>query len=129
IWPEGRNMAAAERATLKQLRDENQALRSRVADLEQRDQELLDQNRQLQENLDEQTRAAARQAAPFRRRESKKVPDGSKKRPGRPKGHPGVHRAVPDHIDTPLDTALPGCPHCGGPVTAVEPVEQFIEEV
>src|SRR4051812_212706 len=122
-------MTAAERATLEQLRQENQALRSRVAALEQRVQELLGQNQQLQEKLEEQARAAARQAAPFRRRESKKVPDGSRKRPGRPPGHPGVHRAVPDHVDGHADVPLTGCPHCGGPVTAVEAIEQFIEEI
>lgn len=122
-------MTAAERANLERLRQENQELRARIAALEQTLQELLDQNRQLQEKLDEQTRAAARQAAPFRRRDSKKVPDGSKKRPGRPPGHPGVHRIVPDHVDEQVDVPLAGCPHCGGPVTAVEATEQFIEEI
>jgi hypothetical protein len=122
-------MTAAERATLEQLRQENQALRAEVATLEQTVRDLLDQNRQLQEKLDERARAAARQAAPFRRRESKKIPDGSKKRPGRPPGHPGAHRAVPDHVDEHADVPLTGCPSCGGPVTAVEAVEQFIEEI
>jgi hypothetical protein len=122
-------MTAAERATLEQLQQENQALRAEVAALEQTVRDLLDQNRQLQEKLDEQARAAARQAAPFRRRESKKVPDGCKKRPGRPPGHPGIHRAVPDHVDEHADVPLTGCPHCGGPVTAVEAIEQFIEEI
>src|ERR1700712_2901904 len=99
IRPARWTMTAAERATLEQLRQENQALRAEVATLEQTVRDLLDQNRQLQEKLDERARAAARQAAPFRRRESKKVPEGSKKRPGRPPGHPGVHRAVPGHVD------------------------------
>jgi hypothetical protein len=97
--------------------------------LEQTVRDLLDQNRQLQEQFDEQARAAARQAAPFRRRPSQKVPEGSRKRPGRTPGHPGVHRVVPDHIDEHADVPLTGCPHCGGPVTAVEAIEQFIEEV
>ena len=96
IGPVGWTMTAAERATLEQLRQENQALRVEVAALEQTIRDLTDRNRHLQESLDEQERAAARQAAPFRRRQSRKVPDGSKKRPGRPLGHPGVHRAVPD---------------------------------
>lgn len=122
-------MTASQRAIVEQLRQENQALRARVAELEQTVRELRDQNRQLQDKLDEQTRAAARQAAPFRRRGSRKVPDESKKRPGRPKGHPGVHRPIPGHIDDHTEVPLTGCPTCGGPVTAVEPVEQFIEEI
>jgi transposase len=132
MWPiqsAGWTMTAVERATLEQLRHENQELRAEVAVLEQTVRDLLDQNRQLQEKLDEPARAAARQAAPFRRRESKKIPDGSKKRPGRPPGHPGVHRSVPDHVDEHADVPLTGCPHCGGPVTAVEAIEQFIEEI
>jgi chromosome segregation ATPase len=92
-------MTASQRAILEQLQQENQALRARVAELEEAVRELFDQNRQLQEKLDEQARAAARQAAPFRRRESRKVPDESQKRPGRPQGHLGAHRPVPDHID------------------------------
>jgi hypothetical protein len=122
-------MTAAERAILEQLRAENQALRAEVAALGQTVGDLLDQNRQLQEKLDEQARAAARQAAPFRRRESKQVPDGSKKRPGRPPGHPGAYRSVPDHVGEHADVPLTGCPHCGGPVTAVAAIEQFIEEI
>lgn len=122
-------MAASQQAILEQLRQENQALRARVAELEQTVRELLDQNRQLQAKLDEAERAAARQAAPFRRRESRKVPHDSKKRPGRPKGHPGVYRRVPDHVDDHAEVPLTGCPYCGGPVTAVEAVEQFIEEI
>jgi len=111
------------------LRDENKALRAQVAALEQTIVDLLEQIRQLQERLDERTRAAARQAAPFRRRESNKVPDGSRKPPGRPPGHPGVYRNVPDHVDEHADLPLTGCPHCGGPLTAVEAIEQFIEEI
>jgi transposase len=109
-------------AEIAQLRAENAEIRAQLT-------EALDANRQLQDRLEEAERAAARQAAPFRRRESQKIPDGSKKRPGRPKGHPGVHRAVPDRVDAELDIPLPGCPHCGGPVTGVEAIEQFIEEI
>lgn len=112
-----------------QLQADNAELRADNAELRAQLTTAKDEVRQLRDRLDEAERAAARQAAPFRRRESKKVPDGSKKRPGRPKGHPGVYRAVPDHLDADLDVPLPGCPQCGGPVTAVEPIEQFIEEV
>jgi multidrug efflux pump subunit AcrA (membrane-fusion protein) len=99
-----------------QLQAENAQLRAENAQLRTQLTETLEANRQLQNRIDEAERVAARQAAPFRRRESRKVPDGSKKRPGRPKGHPGSHRAVPNHVDAHLDIPLPGCPHCGGPV-------------
>src|SRR5262249_34333180 len=129
IWPARWAVTAAERATLEQLRQENQELRAHLAALERTVQDLIDQNLQLQEKLDEPARTAARQAAPFPRREARKVPDGSKKRPGRPPGHPGVHRAVPEHVDEHAEVPLTGCPHCGGPVTAVQAIEQFIEEI
>jgi transposase len=84
---------------------------------------------QLRERLEQAERTAARQAAPFRRRDSKKKPDGSKKRPGRPPGHPGSYRAVPAHVDAQAEVPLTGCPNCGGPVTELVPIEQFIEEI
>src|SRR5437879_3714227 len=93
-----------------------------IADLERENAELraqlaaaLEEIGQLRERLEQAERASARQAAPFRRRESRKVPDGAKKRPGRPPGHPGVHRAIPDHVDAHVDVPLTGCPRCGGP--------------
>src|SRR4051812_42313152 len=95
VGPARCTMAAAERAILRQLQEENQVLRARAAELEQSVRDLLEQTRQLQEKLDEQARAAARQAAPFRRRERAKVPADQKKPPGRPRGHPGAYRSVP----------------------------------
>src|SRR5262249_32703525 len=112
-----------------QLQVENAQLRAENAEIREQLAEGLNANRQLQERLDHAEQSSARQAAPFRRRESKKVPEGSKKRPGRPKGHPGAHRAVPDHVDEHVDIPLQGCPHCGGPVTELETIEQFIEEI
>ena len=109
-------------AIIDQLRRELAEVRAQLA-------AALEENRQLEERLDQAERAAARQAAPFRRRDSKKVPDGSKKRPGRPPGHPGAHRAIPARVDHHVEVPLTGCPSCGGPVTAVEPIEQFIEEI
>jgi hypothetical protein len=116
-------------ALVEQLRQENQALRAVVAALEKRVADLVAENRTLRDQLDEAQRQAARQAAPFRRRDSKKVPEAQRKRPGRPKGHPGVHRAVPAHVDEPVEVPLLACPHCGGGVEEVEPIEQFIEEI
>jgi transposase len=109
-------------AIIDDLRRENAVLQAQLTAAQE-------EIRLLRERLEQAERASARQAAPFRRRESKKVPDGSKKRPGRPPGHPGAHRAVPDHVDEHVDVPLVGCPCCGGPVTGVEPIEQYIEEI
>ena len=100
-----------------------------VAGLEQRVTDLTAENQALRDQLDESQRQAARQAAPFRRRDSQKVPEAQRKRPGRPKGHPGVYRPVPAQVDEHIEVPLPACPHCGGAVEGVEPIEQFIEEI
>jgi hypothetical protein len=109
------------KSLIDQLRRENGELRAQLAT-------ALDENRQLRERLDQAERAAARQAAPFRRRDSKKIPEGQQKRPGRPKGHKGEYRRVPAQIDDHAEVPLNACPNCGGPVTDIVPVEQFIEE-
>jgi transposase len=116
-------------ALVEQLNQEIQGLRAAVAELERRVAELTAENQALHDQLDESRRQAARQAAPFRRRDSQKVPEDRKKRPGRPKGHPGSHRSVPAQVDEHIEVPLPACPHCGGAVEAVEPIEQFIEEI
>ena len=116
-------------ALVEQLRQENQVLRAVIAELERRVADLAAENKALRDELDEAQRQAARQAAPFRRRDSQKVPEAQRKRPGRPKGHPGVHRAVPAHIDEHVEVPLPACPHCGSAVAGVEPIEQVIEEI
>lgn len=122
-------MTAAERVTFERLQQENQELRARVTALEETIRELQQQRQELQAKLDEQVRAAARQAAPFRRRQRLKVPPDQKKRPGRRKGHPGACRRLPDHVDEQAEVPLAGCPCCGGPLAAVEAVEQFVEDL
>ena len=117
------------RSRVEQLDRENQALRAAVAALERRIAELIAENRELRDQLDEAQRQATRQSAPFRRRDSQKVPEARRKRPGRPKGHPGVHRAVPAQVDDHVEVTLPACPHCGSAVEGLEPIEQFIEEI
>jgi transposase len=109
-------------AIIEQLRRENAELRAQLA-------AALEQNRQLQERLDQAERASARQAAPFRRRDSQKVPDDAKKRPGRRPGHRGARRSIPCHVDAHVEVPLGSCPGCGGPVTAPQPIVQWIEEV
>lgn len=116
-------------ARVEELGREVQGLRSAVVELERRVAELTAENKALYDQLDESRRQGARQAAPFRRRDSQTVPEGRKKRPGRPKGHPGTHRSVPAQVDEHIEVALPACPHCGGAVEDLEPIAQFIEEV
>ncbi len=106
-----------------------ETLLQRIAALEQTVVTLQNENRLLREQLEQQQRTNARQAAPFRRRENKKVPDDQKKRPGRKPGHPGSNRPMPEHLDQEIEETLDGCPKCGGPVSECRPIEQFIEEI
>lgn len=117
------------RSRVEELDRENQALRANVAELVRRIADLVAENRALRDQLDEAQRQAARQSAPFRRRDSQKVPESRRKRPGRPKGHPAAYRPVPAQVDDHVEVALPACPHCGGAVEGLEPIEQFIEEI
>jgi len=136
-------MASNLNGHIDQLRQETRALRSHIVTLEQRvassEEEnrqlreqlacLAEENRRLREQLEEAQRAAARQAAPFRRPERKKIPKDQKKKPGRKPGHLGAHRAVPAYVDEHVEVPLSVCPGCGSPVAQVEPVEQFIEDI
>lgn len=110
------------RRQLAELRAENEKLKARIEQLES-------ENRQLREQLEQAQTAAMRQAAPFRREERRKVPEGLQKRPGQKPGHPGHCRCVPDHIDETVELPLTQCPHCGGPVADSERIEQIIEEI
>jgi hypothetical protein len=112
---------------VEQLRQENQALRAVITEPERRIADLAAENRAPRDQLEEAQRQAARQAASFRRRDSTKIPEAPRKRPGRPKGHPGVQRAVPAQVDEPVEVPLPAGPHCGGAVEGVEPIEPFIK--
>jgi transposase len=97
------------RAENAALRLELQAVKERLAELEQ---------------------AAARQAAPFRRPEQKKIPPEQKKPPGRKPGHPGAMRARPRSIDAEVEAPLPPCcGQCGGHLGDRQPLVQYIEEI
>jgi len=122
--------------------DERQAaleiarLQEQVRRLQAENERLQTENRQLSEKLDrlqkqvaELERTNARQAAPFRREEKKKVPAGEKKRPGRKLGHRGACRAIPEHVDQEVEVPLDCCPHCQGAVTDRAPLVQWIEEL
>jgi hypothetical protein len=103
-----------------------ETLLQRIAVLEHTVETLRDENKLLREQLEQQQRTSARQAAPFRRGENKKVPEDEKKRPGRKAGHPGSNRPVPEHVEQEIEQPLDGCPKCGGPVSECRLVEQFI---
>ena len=94
-------------ARIAELERTNQALLKRVQILEQENEELKRRNDQLE-------RENSRQAAPFRREESRKIPPEQQKRPGRKPGHRGAYRQRPPQIDEEIEVPLPCCPDCGG---------------
>jgi hypothetical protein len=102
-------------------------LRARVAALEARLRDLEDDNRGLRGRVDEAERVAARAAAPFRIPDAKRVV--TPRRPGQRAGHRGVARPQPAQIDAHVVVPLSACPTCGGGVTGVQPVVQYIEEL
>jgi transposase len=110
------------RAIIEELRAEIKRLKERIESLEQ-------ENRRLREELERTQQQMARQAAPFRREEPKKIPPDRQKSPGRKPGHPGSYRKEPDHIDQTIELPLAGCPHCSGRLTNIVRMEQIIEEI
>jgi transposase len=89
------------------------ALRAQIGQLQARVAELEEQNRPP--------------SAPFRRRQEER--SAAPKKPGRPPGHPGSCRPVPEVIDEDIEVPLPCCPECSGALEMVTPIEQFIEEL
>lgn len=107
---------------IRELEAENARLRAEVRRLRQLVATLQDRVEQL-------TRQAHRQAAPFRRPEKDKKPPDQHGTPGRPVGHPPAHRPPPSHIDEDIEVPLAACPRCGGPVADLQRREQFIEDL
>ena len=99
----------------------------RIEQLEQEIKDLNDRNDGLSGKVEELERKAARQAAPFRIEDKDRVREP--KKPGRPKGHPGVSRSVPDRVDEEIIVPLKTCPECGQEVKARRQVVQYIEEL
>jgi transposase len=99
----------------------------RIEQLEQQIKDLNDRNDGLSGKVEELERKAARQAAPFRIDDKQRATHP--KKPGRPKGHPGMSRSVPDHVDEEIIVPLKTCPRCGGQVKARRRVVQYIEEL
>lgn len=110
------------KAAMDELQAEVKRLRERIESLEQ-------ENRWLREELEKAQQQMARQAAPFRREEQKKIPPDEHKPPGRKAGHRGSYRKEPDHIDETIELLLDKCPNCSGPLTDIERMEQIIEEI
>ena len=114
---------------IAKLMRENRELRAQLRVSDAQVDQLTRENADLRERLDALERKAARQAAPFRRRERKKVSAGKRKRPGRKEGHPGACRAVPQRVDHEVEVPLSCCPHCQESVTNRVPLTQYIEEI
>jgi hypothetical protein len=87
--------------------------------------DLHDRNDGLGAKVEQLARAAARQAAPFRIDDKHCVAE--RKKPGRPPGHAGSARAIPDHVDEEIFVSLPDCPHCGGAVEKRRRVVQSLK--
>ena len=111
------------------LRQENQQLRTEIKHVKEQIELLEQEKRHLRDELEKAEQQIARQAAPFRREERKKIPPDKQKPPGRKPGHPGCCRREPDHIDETIEMPLDKCPKCSGPVTHIERIEQIIEEI
>ncbi len=98
----------------RKLIEENERLRRRVAELESLVEKLTEQVNKLSAALEESRRAGKRQAAPFRKKQTKAKP----KKPGRKSGdNHGLHahRTKPEQIDETYEAPLPNvCPHCSG---------------
>jgi transposase len=99
----------------------------RIEELEQQIKDLNDRNDGLSAKVQDLETKTARQAAPFRIEDQQRV--ANPKKPGRPKGHPGSHRSIPDQVDEEIMVPLKTCPECGREVKARRQVVQYIEEL
>src|SRR5271157_2904953 len=91
--------------------------------------ELERQISQMQARVEELSRAAKRQAAPF----SRGLPHADPKRPGRKPGPDygtQAFRHVPPHIDETHEAPLPEkCPRCGGTLVQTHVAQQYQVEI
>jgi transposase len=125
--PDGSEAIERLRREIDELAQRNARLAAEKRGLEQENAQLKEQLEEAQSRIEELERTAARQAAPFRRREALKV--GEKRPPGRKAGHRGVRRERPPHVDHVVEQPLVACPHCGGAVQDRAPLTQYIEEL
>jgi FtsZ-binding cell division protein ZapB len=106
-----------------------EALRREVEELRAENARLRQELEEAYRRIAELEQAAARQAAPFRRQEHRKVPPEQKKPPGSKPGHRGSCRMTPLQVDHETEVPLEACPRCGGPVRDKVPLVQYIEEI
>lgn len=89
---------------------------------------LTEKINNLQKRIEELEREKHRSAAPFRIADKKKKEHP--KRPGNKIGHKGHYRTIDEgKINETINVPLEGCPHCKGPVSEVNVIEQIIEEI
>lgn len=119
--------AAREGAEISELGLRLEAAERELAELRRENDDLRRQLKDALEKIEALTRAAARQAAPFRRRDELKSDE--KKPPGAKPGHRGRRRPRPPQVDYCVEVPLPACPSCGGPVGNRTPLTQYIEEL
>jgi hypothetical protein len=118
---------------LEQVRDQFHQQRDELEkerdQLKQQRDRLEKQVEKLEEELEACRRAGYRQAAPFRRSESRKIAPDQRRRPGRRPGHPASYRRIPVQVDEWVEVVLKQCPHCQAPVSNLRPRLQYIEEI
>ena len=102
-------------------------LQQQLQDKEKEYQALKKKYDQVSDRLITVEKEAARQSAPYRRRELKPVE--THKTPGQKLGHKGSYRPKPDHVDQYVEAKLSACPNCGGPLERVYPIDQYIEDI
>jgi transposase len=102
-------------------------LQKQIQQLQDQIRDLNDRNNGLTSKIEALEKSAARQAAPFRIAEKHR--STAPKKPGRPPGHPGTHRSIPDPIDQQISVPLEHCPECGTRLKDQRPVVQYIEEL
>jgi transposase len=110
--------------TYDELLGENQRLRERIADLEA-------QVARLSQLLEQATRTAKRQAAPFSKGLPKPEPKPPGRKPGSDYGTPAFRSAPPPRkIDEVHEAPLPArCPACGGHVQETQVASQYQVEI
>jgi transposase len=102
-------------------------LTRKVEQLEQQIKDLNDRNDGLSAKVQQLETKAARQAAPFRIEDQKR--SINPKKPGRPAGHAGSCRGVPNQVDEEIHVPLAACPDCGGKVGPRRKLVQYIEDL